>query len=148
MIFGGKPLLPLRSGYNPEIPNATTSLKLPGGVAQVRREVVKPITTVRVEYLLDSCFMIQWYKAWYRQETAEGALSFTARLAIDNTELRDYTVQFASAPSIIHNGYRGLLRCTYEVLSRADDDNCDHLLIYDELGNCSNCSLEKLSDAL
>lgn len=148
MIYGEKPLLPLRDGYNPQIPNATDTLKLPGGVSQMRRVTVRPITSVKAQYLLTSCEMIRWYKAWYRRETLEGALSFTARLAVDNALFADYTVQFNSPPSIIHNGYRGLLRVSYDVLSRDPQDDCDFLAVYDEYGNCSTCALEELSNAL
>lgn len=148
MIYNGSPLLPLRQGYSPQIPYGATVLKLPSGVSQVRRETVKPITTVRAQYRLTSCFMIQWYKAWYRSVALEGGATFTARLAMDNAELADYIVQFKSAPTIASDGYHGILTCDYEILSRNPSDDCDYLAIYDEFGNCSSCSLETLNDAL
>lgn len=148
MIYGGKPLLPLREGYTPEIPRAVTELQLPGGPTQIRRQVVRPITTVTARYLLNSPFAICWYKAWYRREALEGGAQFTARLAVDNALFADHTVQFTRAPTIVHNGYRGLLTCNYEVLSRNPSQDCDYLILYDAFGNCVNCSLETLSDAV
>lgn len=118
MIYGGSMILPLRSGYTPELPRAVTVTTLPGGPSSQRRTAVTPITDITVQYLLSSCFMVEWYKAWYRRETLEGALPFVARLAIGGTPFADYNVQFAAAPTIAHAGYRGLLSCRYEVLSR------------------------------
>lgn len=148
MIYGGSTLLPVREGYNPEIPRAVAELRLPGGPTQVRRERVRPITTVAARYLLTSPTMICWYRAWYRRETLEGGSSFTARIAVDNALFADYTVQFTKAPTIVHNGYRGLLTCNYEILSRNPATDCDYLVLYDQFGNCVNCSLETLSDAV
>lgn len=149
MIYGGKPLLPLRSGYKPEIPRSVVETTLPGGPSSQRRVTATPITSITVQYLLTSCFMIEWYKAWYRRETLEGAKPFTARLAVDNAVYADYTVQFAAPPRIQSQGYRALLTVQYEVLNRVTDaDNCEYLVVYDALGNCSTCSMETLRDAL
>ena len=148
MIYGGKPLLPLRGGYVPEIPHAVTVLKLPGGPSEVRRREVQPITTITAQYYLSSRFMIAWYKAWYRRETLEGGLTFTTRLAIGNAVFADHIVQFSEAPSIRHDGYRGLLTCKYDVLSYDTAENCDYLVLYDKYGNCTTCALETLNDAL
>ena len=149
MIYGEKPLLPLRDGYAPDIPNGTTTLVLPGGASELRRRQVTPITTVRARYLLTSCEMIQWYKAWYRSATLEGGDTFTARLAIDNATFADYTVQFVSPPTIRQDGYRGLVTCEYEVLSRNTTvDNCPYIVIYDEYGNCSKCVVEDVRNAV
>lgn len=146
MIYGGRPLLPLRGGYVPELPYGAEVLKLPGGPSSIRRRNVNPITTVSAQYYLSSCFMIAWYKAWYRREALEGGAQFTARLAIGNALFADYTVQFAAAPTIRHDGHRGLLTCSYDVLSVpiAPDDNCDYIALYDQFGNCFTCALEDL----
>lgn len=149
MLWAGKPILPLRQGYTPEIPRSVTEIILPGGPSSQRRVTATPITPVSVQYMLTSCFMIEWYKAWYRRETLEGALPFTARLAIDNALYADYTVQFSAPPRIQSQGYRGLLSVSYEVLSRVTDiNNCDYFNVYDALGNCTTCSLESLNNAL
>lgn len=149
MIYAGKPILPLRDGYKPEIPRSVTEIILPGGPSSQRRVTGTPITTVSAQYLLTSQFMICWYKAWYRRATLEGAEPFTARLAIDNALYADYTVQFSAPPRIQHFGYRGLLSVSYEVLNRYNGaDNCDYLVVYDALGNCTKCSMETLRNAL
>lgn len=149
MIWAGKPLLPLRSGYAPQIPRSVDIVTLPGGPSSQRRITATPITPVSAQYLLTSCFMIEWYKAWYRRETLEGAEPFTARLAIDNALYADYTVQFSAAPTIQSQGYRGLLTARYEVLDRViTGDNCDYFNVYDALGNCSTCSMETLRAGL
>jgi len=149
MLWAGKPLLPLRGGYVPEIPRSVTEIVLPGGPGSQRRVTATPITTVGAQYLLTSCFMIEWYKAWYRRETLDGAEPFTARLAIDNALYADYIVQFSQPPRIQRQGYRGLLSVTYEVLDRVTDgDNCSYINVYDILGNCTTCSLETLHAGL
>lgn len=149
MIWAGKPLLPLRDGYSPEIPRSVTEVILPGGPSSQRRVTATPISAITVRYLLTSCFMIEWYKAWYRRETLEGAESFTARLAIDNALYADYTVQFSAPPTIQSQGYRALLTARYEVLSRVTTgDNCQYFNVYDALGNCTTCSLETLNAGL
>jgi hypothetical protein len=149
MIYGGSVLLPLRNGYTPEIPYSVDITVLPGGPSSQRRVTATPISSVTAQYRLTSCFMIEWYKAWYRRETLEGALPLTARLAVDNGLFADYTVQFAAPPTIQHFGYQGLLTCRYEILNRnTSADNCDYLVLYDALGNCVSCSLETLRDGL
>lgn len=149
MIYAAKPLLPLRDGYTPEIPRSVAETTLPGGPSSQRRVTGTPISSVTVRYLLTSCFMIEWYKAWYRRETAEGALPFTARLAIDNALYADYTVQFSAPPTIQSQGYRALLTARYEVLDRVTTgDSCDYFNVYDALGNCVTCSLESLNAGL
>lgn len=115
MIYNGTPLVPLRSTYNPELMRSVIQTSLGGGPSRiVRNEVRKPVK-VSVEYFLKSTDMVEWFRLWYRRDTKEGGLQFTARLAF-NGVLNPYICQWVSAPALQYTGWRGVVRGELEVL--------------------------------
>lgn len=117
MMYGGQYMIPLKAGHTPDLPRAVSELRLAGGVGRQIRQSVKPLATVPAEYLLEDCWQIEWFKAWYRVVALEGGATFTAKLSVNGGPLQLYTVQFAAPPVIVNYGYRGRLSAKFEVLS-------------------------------
>jgi hypothetical protein len=117
MMYGGEYMVPLKTGHTPDLPRAVYELKLAGGVSRQIRNQVSPLAIVPADYLLQDCWQIEWFKAWYRVVALEGGASFTAKLSVNGGPLQLYTVQFSAPPVIVSYGFRGVLSAKFEVLS-------------------------------
>lgn len=116
MIYNGEYLEPLKDALKPDIPRSVSVLQLAGGPSRQIRDTVHPFSPVTANYLLDSCTMVEWFKAWWRVVAMEGGATVTAKLSVNGGPLAVYNVQFTAPASIVHYGYRAILSISVEVV--------------------------------
>jgi hypothetical protein len=116
MIYGGEYMQPLKSALKPEQPRAVSILELAGGPSRQLREAVSPFPTITADYLLTDCFMIAWFRAWWRVIAREGGATVTAKLSVNGGPLAVYNVQFTGPAVIVDYGYRAVLSVSMSVV--------------------------------
>lgn len=116
MIYGGEYLEPLKPALKPDQPRAVSVLQLSGGPSRQQRDVVSPFPTVTADYLLTDCFMINWFRAWWRITALEGGATVSAKLSVNGGPLAVYNVQFTAPPVLVDYGYRARLSVSMTVV--------------------------------
>lgn len=116
MIYGGEYLKPLKSAMKPDQPRAVSILALNGGPSRQQRDAVSPFPVVTADYLLEDCFMINWFRAWWRVIAREGGATVTAKLSVNGGPLAVYNVQFTGPAVLVDYGYRAMLSVSMSVV--------------------------------
>jgi len=121
---------PIGSGYAVTPGNAIIQTQLDGGRPRTRKDVLNPSSRVSVSWIF-SGDQYDYFMAFYRTVTEEGALPFTIDLVIDSHAKQTYTANFVqnSVRFTEQNGAVYSVSAELDVAAAARDETADNNLV-------------------
>lgn len=139
LLFGGKPLIPLRPSYRLTNPNGVIQTQIAGGASRQRKKFFNGTYLVSSTYELDE-FALDWIQVFFQKNEGK---KFIAHLAADRPIVEPYVVQVVSEWQFPdYSGFRGQLTVEYEVF-QARNQCLDNFLyeVYPCWGSDIGCVL-------
>ncbi len=110
--FACEPILPEKDSYSISLPDGTVVSDLPGGMTKQQLQFFNQAYTVNVTYVGLDAFKIDFIEGFLLRNSGQ---KFIASLAISDSIIDEYVVQYFGSPNIAKTGFNGQVTLSLQV---------------------------------